>query len=162
MVKPIIKKIITGTFEVIKDSAGELGKAVSPGEIMNQLAGVQNTPDKNEMGEYLENVGDPTLTGDKLKQKEAELEAKKQKELEEARNVINPNPAHMRLPPRERELTPYEQSMKDWDEKNKAKAAETQQQSQVLSTPKSRPKGKLGATSHKATTEGLKKDTKFG
>ena len=128
---------------------------------MNQLAGTQNPPEKNEMGEYLENVGDPTLTGDKLKQKEAELEAEKQKELAEARNVINPNPAHMRLPPKERELTPYEQTVKDDEEKKKAKAVEAQQ-SQSLSMPKSKPKGKLGATSHKATTEGLKKDTKFG
>lgn len=162
MVKPIIKKIITESLEIVKDSARELGKAVSPGEIMNQLAGTQNPPEKNEMGEYLENVGDPTLTGDKLKQKEAELEAKKQKELEEARNVINPNPAHMRLPPQERKLTPYEQTVKDDEEKKKAKAVETQQQGQSLSIPKSRPKGKLGATSHKATTEGLKKDSKFG
>ncbi len=162
MIKPIIKKIITGSFEIVKDSARELGKAVSPAEMMNQLAGTQSSPPKNEMGEYLENVGDPTLTGDKLKQKETELEAERQKELEEARNAINPNPAHMRLPLRERELTPYEQSMKDWDEKNKAKMEEAQQQSQTLSTPKSKPKGKLGATSSKATTEGLKKDTKFG
>ena len=161
MVKPIIKKIITGTFEVVKDSTRELGKAVSPAEMMNQLAGTQNSPPKDEMGEYLEKVGDPTLTGDKLKQKETELEAERQKELEEARNVINPNPAHMRLPPRERELTAYEQTVKDDEEKKKAKAVEIQQ-SQSLAMPKSKPKGKLGATSHKATTEGLKKDSKFG
>lgn len=162
MVKPIIKKIITGTLEVVKDSAGELGKAISPGEMMNQLAGTQNFPPKNEMGEYLENLGDPTLKGEKLEAKKRELKTEEERQLEEARNVINPNPAHMRLPPRERELTPYEQSMRDEEEKKKAKAVEAQQQGQSLSMPKSRPKGKLGATSHKATTEGLKKDTKFG
>ncbi len=162
MVKAILKKIITGSLEVVKDSAEQLGKTISPAEMMNQLAGIQKPPEKSEMGEYLEKVGDPTLTGEKLEDRKKELKTEEEKQLEEARRAINPNPAHMRLPPQQRELTPYEQTVKDEEEKKKAKAVEAQQQGQSLSMPKSKPKGKLGATSHKATTEGLKKDSKFG
>lgn len=162
MVKSIFKKIITGTLEVVKESASELGKTISPGEMMNQLAGTQKPPEKNEMGEYLKNVGDPALTGDRLEARKKELKTEEERQLEEARRAINPNPAHMRPPPRERELSPYEQTVKDEEDKKRALAEQAQNQSQTLSMPKGKAKGKLGSTSHKATTEGLKKDSKFG
>ncbi|OGG20359.1 hypothetical protein A3D03_05940 [Candidatus Gottesmanbacteria bacterium RIFCSPHIGHO2_02_FULL_40_13] len=162
MIKSALKKIITGTFEVVKDSAGELGKTISPAEMMNQLAGTQQPPEKSEMGEYLEKVGDPTLTGDKLEARKKELKTEEERQLEEARRAINPNPAHMRPLPRERVLTPYEQRLEDDQKKKEAEVAEAQRQSQTLAMPKGKAKGKLGSTSHKATTEGLKKDSKFG
>lgn len=161
MVKPAIKKIILGSLEAVKDSAHELGKAVSPAEMMNQLAGTQHPDTQSEVGKYLENLGDPALKGERLEKRKNELESEEERDLEEARKLINPNPVHMRPAPRERELTAYEQSLKTEEEKKKALALEAQQ-SKTLAMPASKPKGRLGKTSQKASIEGFKKDTKMG
>lgn len=162
IVKKIIKSIASKSFEAVKDSAEKLGQAVNPGEMVNQLTGVNN-PQKSDVGEYLENLGDPKLRGENLEKRKQEAGTEDQKALEETRKILRTTtPAHMRLQSRQPELSAFEK-MKREEEEQKAQSVQANQiQRQQFVMPVSKPKGKLGTTSRKASIEGFKKDTKIG
>ena len=159
-----IKKIIAGGFEIVKDSTKEIAGAVGPGALLEHALG-QDKPKANEMGDYLKNIGDPELKGDKLKQKEAEINQKDQAEMENARRILAGLPPHMQLPREEKKLRPYEEKMKE--EEKKAQEVEAMQQKQQNSLAEPIVKQQRGSMRGKRKSpqkgfEGLKKDTKVG
>ena len=135
-----IKRIITESLETLKDKAkesvkegiGQLGKTVNPEELIKQATGVQQAG--NELSDYLKNVG-PNLTEEEIKKRRQEISGKDQKELEEARKVIqSTTPLHMKLPQRPKELRPYEKYWKDQEEKKQANIVQAKQ-ARPLVTP---------------------------
>lgn len=158
-----LKKIITSGFEIVKDSAKQIADTVSPGALIEHALGTKKSSDT--MGDYLRNLGDPSLSGDKLKQKEMEIKSEDEKKLEEARKILSGVPVHMKLPPKQPGPRAYEVTVQDMDRKQ-AQAIEAQKkQSQSAVAPKGKQqRGSLFAkrkTSAKGF-EGLVKDTKVG
>jgi len=157
-----VKKIIEGGLEFAKDSAHQLTKTISPGEMIKQALGQQP---KNEFTEYLKTVG-KDLTPEEYEKKKQEYENNAKKEEEEARKVIAAAlPAHMRLPPKQKELRPYEKMLQE-EEQKKAEAAEIRKkQPQPLAMPTSKQsRGMLFGKRKSANKgfEGMQKDTKVG
>ncbi|MCL4338201.1 hypothetical protein M1271_00760 [Patescibacteria group bacterium] len=165
--KKIIGKIIGGGFEAVKESAKQIADTVSPGALLEQALGKQKQSE-NTMGDYLKNLGDPSLTGDKLKEKEGEFKTEDEKKIEEARKLLQAAgglPAHMRLPPKEKELRPYELTVQE-EEKKKAAQVEAQkkQRSSMPAPSGKQPRGMLFGKRKSGGKgfEGLSKDTKVG
>lgn len=162
-VKKAISSIITGGFEAVKDSAKQIADTIGPDKLLEQAIGVKKSG--NEMAEYLKNVGDPTLTGDKLKQKENEFKTEDEKKLEAARKMLSAIPAHMRLPQKQSQPGAYEQTVQE-EERKKAQAVEMQKrQSQAMAMPTSKQaRGMLFGKKKSANKgfEGLVKDSKTG
>lgn len=159
-VKKIISDIAEAGLEVVKDSAKQIGQTVSPDKLLESVIGPKKS--SNEFSEYLKNLGNPDLSQEELEEQKKKFEKDKEDELEKARRVLRGEPAHMKLPPKQEEERPYEKTWQE-EEQKKALAVEAQKkQAQPLVIPKSKPKGRVGVTSQKATTEGLKKDTKIG
>ncbi len=162
-VKKVISNIITGGFEVVKDSARQIAETIGPDKLLEQAMGVRKSG--NEMADYLKNVGDPTLTGDKLKQAENQFKSEDEKKLEEARKMLSAIPAHMRLPQKQQQPSAYEQTVQE-EERKKAQAVEAQKrQSQSMAMPTSKQaRGMLFGKKKSANKgfEGLSKDSKAG
>ena len=119
---PMIKKIISDSLEILKDAAKEsvekgakqLVETVSPVKLLEQATGVKTG--SNTLGDYLKNQA-PDLTAEQIAQKNQA----DQKALEAARNIISSTtPAHMRLPQQPKELRPYEETLRDQEEKKQA------------------------------------------
>ena len=164
--KKIIGKIIGGGFEAVREGVKEVAQTVSPGALLEQALGTQKQT--NEMGDYLKNIGDPNLTGDKLKAREGEFKTEDQKKLEAARKMLALQgglPAHMRLPEKEKTLSPYEQSMKDLEQKKAAEVeARKKQQASAPAPSGKQPRGMLFGKKKSGGKgfEGLAKDSKVG
>jgi len=159
-VKKIIKSVIIEGFEAVKDSAKQIGETISPTGLLESAIGPKQK--NNEFTDYLKGLG--PLSEEQLNKKKKEYEDREKSDLEKARNILRPSiPDHMKLPQKPVESRPYEQVAQD-EEQKKAMAVEAQKRgpTQPLAVPKSKPKGRLGQTSQKATTEGLKKDTRIG
>jgi len=158
-----IKKIIAGGFEIVKDTTKEIAGAVEPGALLKHALGQDRKA--SEMGDYLKNIGDPALQGEKLKQREAEISQKDQAEMENARRILAGLPPHMQLPKEQKELRPYEENMQEEEKKAQEVEAQKQQQQQSLVEPTV--KQQRGSMRGKRKSpqkgfEGLKKDTKVG
>lgn len=158
-----LKKIITGGFEAVKDSAKQIVDTVSPGAIMEQALGHQRGK-KDELSDYLQNLS--SVSSEELEKKKKELTEEDQKKLEETRKkLLTTMPTHMRPQQKPPGLRPYETTIQE-EEKKKAQAVEAQKkQQQPLSTPAGKqPRGmlfgkrKVGGKGF----EGLVKDTKVG
>jgi len=65
-VKKVLKNIISGGFEAVKDSAKQIGQTVGPGALVEAALG-QEKPD--EFKEYLKSLGDKNLTPEELEKK---------------------------------------------------------------------------------------------
>ena len=165
----VAKKIISNVFETLKegtiDSVRQITDTISP-EALIKAALNKDKKETNMMGDYLSNSVDPSLMGEGFKTKEKEFAEKDASELEKARRLLNVIPEHMKLPPKPGELRPYEQRLKEEEEK-KARAVEAQK---VQQKPISAPSGKQARGSlfakkrHQAQSgfEGMKKDSKSG
>ncbi len=162
-VKKVISNIITGGFEAVKDSAKQIADTVGPDKLLEQAIGT--TKSGNEMSDYLKNIGDPSLTGDKLKQVEDQYKSEDEKKLEEARKVLSAIPAHMKLPQKRQQPSAYEQTVQE-EERKKAQAVEAQKrQSQSMAMPTSKQtRGMLFGKKKSANKgfEGLSKDSRAG
>lgn len=141
----VAKKIITGGFEIVKDSAKQLADTVSPGKLIEQAIG--SKPQGNEFADYLKGLG-PNLSPQELEKKKKEHSESDQQKLEEERKklqVAPTIPAHMRLPEKPKELRPYDAKNQE-DEGKKAQIVEAQRKNQPLADPKSKQsRGMLGA-----------------
>ena len=156
-----IKKVIHGGFEIIKDSARQLAKTVSPDEMAKQALGQQ----KSEFSQFLKDLS-PDTTPEQLENKKQELAAEDQKKLEEERKKLQLNyvPEHMKLPPKPKEPRPYEAAIQG-EERKKAAAVEAQKKSlPMIITPTSKQsRGMLFAKKKQPKgIEGLQKDAKAG
>ena len=145
-IMPKVKSIITGGFEVIKDSAKQLAGAVSPGKLVEQAIGPKTQ--SSEFSDYLKKLG-PDVSPEELEKKKKELGQADQKRLEEERKklqAVTTMPAHMRLPEKQKEPRPYEAALQE-EERKKAQAVEMQKkQPQPVSAPAGKqPRGMLGA-----------------
>ncbi len=162
-VKKVISTVLTGGFEVVKDSAKQIADTIGPDKLLEQAMGTKKSG--NEMSDYLKNIGDPSLTGDKLKQTEDQFKTEDEKKLEEARKMLSTVPAHMRLPQKQEQPRAYEQTVQE-EERKKAQAVEAQKrQSQSMAMPTSKQsRGMLGGKKKSANKgfEGLSKDSKAG
>lgn len=160
-VKKIISSVISEGIEAVKDSASQIGETINPTSLLESAIGPKQK--SSEFTDYLKGLG--PLTDEELEKKKKEYEDREKSELEKARSILRPSvPDHMQLPQKPQELRPYDQAVRD-EEQKKALAVEAQKKSsaQPLTVPKSKPKGRFGMpVKQKATTEGLKKDTRMG
>lgn len=156
-----VKKIITEGLEVVKDSARQLAKTVSPGELAKQALGQQ----KNEFSDYLKNLS-PDLSKEELEKKKKELSDEEKKKLEEARDTIKAAiPDHMRPIPKPPELRSFEKAKQEEEQKKAAQVEAMKKQSPPVITPAGKQqRGSLFAKKKGAAKgfEGLQKDTKVG
>jgi len=158
-----LKKVITeGLVEIVKDSAQQLAKTVSPEELLKQAAGRQTS----EFTDYLKNLGS-NLTPEELEKKKKELSEEEKKKMEDAKKVIQAAiPAHLRPGPKPAEPRPYEASIQE-EERKKAMQVEMQKkqaQATVQAPQGKQQRGSLFARKKKTTKgfEGLVKDAKVG
>jgi len=139
-----VKSIITGGFEIVKDSAKQLADTVSPGKLIEQAIG--SKPQGNEFSEYLKNSG-PNLSPEELEKKKKELSEADQQKLEEERRKlpgISTTPAHMRPPERQKELRPYDANIQE-KEREKAQIVEAQKKQPFVNPSSKQTRGMLGA-----------------
>jgi hypothetical protein len=166
----VAKKIISNVFETLKegtkDSVRQITDTISP-EALLKAALNKNKKETNMLGDYLSSAVDPSLTGENLKAKENEFAQKDASDIEKVRQLLNITPEHMKLPRKPEELRPYEQRLKEEEEK-KARAVEAQNKSQqtAIAAPIGKQaRGSLFAKKrHQAQSgfEGMKKDSKSG
>lgn len=150
LVKKIGKKIIEGGVELVKDSTTQLGKTVSPEEMLKQVTGAQGKGG-SELGDYLKNVG-PNLSEEEIKKKSEELGMSDQKDIENARKIIQATiPAHMKLPQKPAEPRPYESTVQD-EERKKALAIEAQRKQPVVTPIGKQSRGMFGKKRIKSST----------
>lgn len=141
-VKNIVKKIGEGTLEVVKDSARQIGKTVSPGTLLEQAIGPKK---ESEFTTYLKNLDEKNLTPEEFEKKKQELAQKDKTEAEKVRALLG-TPTHMKLPQKPKSLRPYEAAIQE-EERKKALAIEAQKKHpQPLMQPMSKQaRGMLGA-----------------
>jgi len=156
----IIKKIIKDTFESVKegakdtlrDSAKQLGKTISPAEMLKQATGGQSG--SSEFTEYLKKLG-PDLSPEEAAKKAAEVKKTDESTLQTARQTIQAaTPAHLRPSPRPKELRPYEQYWKDL-EQNKQKALNAQKSQAGGTSVQGKKKLRLGQSKQPKSTPGF-------
>lgn len=140
-IKNIVKKIGEESAEFIKDSARQVGKTISPTEMLKQATGTQN----NEFSDYLKNLSDKDLTPQQLELKQKEQTRKDEEEAKKLRLFLQSTPTHLRSAQKPEAPRPYEAAMEQ--ERKKAEAVEAQKkQQQPLSMPTSKQsRGMLGA-----------------
>lgn len=148
--KQVIKNIITGGFEVVKDSAKQLGKTVSPAGFIEQALGTKSGPPAGEAGDeftdYLKNLGDPNLTGANLEKKKKEVSEKEEEEKKKLRTFLQATPPHMR--PREKQAAPrpHEEVVQEEERKKAMQIEQMKSQPQPLMQPSvKQPQGMSGA-----------------
>ncbi len=156
-----VKKIISGGFEIIKDSARQLGKTVSPDELLKQALGQQ----KSEFSDFLSHSG-PELSREELEKRKKDLSEEEQEKLQQARKIIQAAiPPHLRPRPVKERLSPYEEKLKEEEEQKKAMAVEAKKKTLPVITPRGtcRKPGlnRIGRKQPKGF-EGFAKDTKIG
>jgi hypothetical protein len=109
-----LKKIITGSLEIVKESAKQLGETVGP-EALLKAAGVTPTAGKNEWSEYLaKEQSNPHLTGEKLVQANIN---QKQKDEEDQKKILASLPGlpdHMKPTSKTPEQSVYDAN---WEER---------------------------------------------
>ncbi len=156
----IIKKIIKDTFESVKEgakdtlknSAKQLGKTISPTEMLKQATGGQSG--SSEFTEYLKNLG-PNLSPEEAAKKAAALKSSDQADIEETRKVIQSAiPAHLRPALKPQEPRAYEQYWKDL-EQNKQKALTAQKSQAGGTSVQGKKKLRLGQTKQPKSTPGF-------
>lgn len=147
MVKQLIKKIIKTTLEegveFVKDSASQVGKAISPVEMLKQATGTQHS----EITDYLRNLSDKDLTPQQLEMKKKEQLLKDEEEAKKLRLFLNSTPDHLRPSPKQQPIRAHEATIQD-EERKKAHAVEAQkkQAQQSVGMPVSKQtRGMLGA-----------------
>lgn len=164
-IKGALKGIFEGGMEMVKDSAKQVADTVSPVKIIEGALGM-TPPKKDEFTQFLQKSG-PDLTPAQIEEKKKEFGSSDEKAMEEARKKLRAAiPDHMKLPPKQRELTPYEQTIQD-EEKKKAAMIEAQkkQQGQAVPAPSGKQaRGSLFARKKKpqASTFETSKNTKVG
>lgn len=158
--KKVLKNIISGGFEAVKDSAKQLGQTVGPGALLESALG-QKKPD--EFSEYLKNLGDKNLTPAELEKKKKEMAEKEEEDKKKLRTYLQATPVHMRLPQNQKEPTAYEKIQQE--EAQRVKEANVREKMpKVLQPTGSRPKpgGLFARRKGGRGFEGLQKDTKVG
>ncbi len=134
IIKGAIKGIFEGGVEMVKDSAKQVADTVSPIKILEGALGGKKSPPKNEFTEYLKNCG-PDLTPEQIEEKKKEFGNRDEEAMEEARKKLQAAiPDHMKLPLKQKELSPYEQAIQD-EERKKAAAIEMQKKQQAQAVP---------------------------
>lgn len=150
--KKIIKNIIEGGLEFVKDSGKQIGETVSPEKMLDSVLGPKETTD--EFTKYLQSLGGE-LTPEQIEQKKKEFEENKIKEMEEARKVLKGSvPPHMKPSPQPRQPSPYEEVVQE-GERKKAILLETQQkqrQQQVFTPAGKQQRGSLFARKKRPKT----------
>lgn len=111
-----VKKFFGNIFEQlkegVKDSAKQVAKPFTAEKLADHILNRESHPD--EFSEYLKNVGDPSLTGKKLEERQATHQSKDAAELERARSVIRAAmPEHMKLRPKPAEQPVYYKNIKE-------------------------------------------------
>ena len=159
-----VKKIITGGFEIVKDSAKQIADTVSPAAIVEQALRRQKDT-KNEVSEYLKNLS-PNISSEELEKKKRQLSEEDQKKLEEAREKLTAViPAHMRPSEKPRQPRPYEATIQE-EERKKAAFVEAQKKTPgpVFTPAGKQARGMLFGVRKPRVKgfEGLTKDTKVG
>ena len=158
--KRIIKGILEGGLEVVKDSAKQVASTVSPTALLESAIGPKKG---SEVTQYLQNLSDPNLSPEQLKENAAQIAKKDEKELEKTRALLTTTPAHMKVAPTAPSMSAYEATVAEMEQK-KALAVEMQkkQQSQSATAPKGKVRGNLFGKKKFKGSEGLAKDTKIG
>lgn len=158
--KRIIKGILEGGLEVVKDSAKQVASTVSPTALLESAFGAKKG---NEVTQYLQNLSDPNLSPQQLKEKAVQMAEKDEKELEKARALLTTIPTHMKVAPNAPAMSAYETTIAEMEQK-KAIAVEMQkkQQAQSAVAPKGKVRGNLFGKKKIKGSEGLTKDSKTG
>lgn len=159
--KQVIKNIISGGFEAVKDSAKQIGKAVGPGALIKAAVG-GGKPD--EYSEYLKNIGNPNLTGEELKKRKEETIQKDEREKNRLRTFLQTTAPHMRLPEKPAELRPAEKIEQEKQQRNAAMAQQQANQPKVIAAPAGKAKqgGLFARRKINKGLEGRQKDAKVG
>lgn len=162
----LIKSIITNTFEAVKDSAKQIVDTVSPGVMVEQALGQQQSQ-SSEFTEYLKNAG-PNLSPEEIEKKKQEFAQSDQSKLEEERKkLFSSIPAHMKLPQKQKPPRPYEAVIQE-GERKKAQAVEAQKKqagAQISAPAGKQARGSLFARKKKHVSTGfevIKGDKKAG
>ena len=160
-VKKVLKNIISGGFEAVKDSAKQIGQTVGPGALVEAALG-QEKPD--EFKEYLKSLGDKNLTPEELEKKKKEIAEKEEKEKSKLRSFLQSTPAHLRPSPQQREMRPYEVVTKEKEEKEAREKQLQEKMPKALPqmSSKAKPGGLFARKKGGKGFEGLQKDTKVG
>lgn len=160
-VKKVLKNIISGGFEAVKDSAKQITHTVSPGSLLESALG-QKKPD--EFSEYLKNLGDKNLTTEELEKKKKEIAEKEEKEKNKLRSFLQATPAHLRAAPLPKEMRPYEAIIKEKEEKETREKHMQEKMPRALPqmSSKAKPGGLFARKKGGKGFEGLQKDTKVG
>lgn len=141
--KQVIKNIISGGFEVVKDSAKQLGKTVSPAGFIEQA---METKSGDEFTDYLKNLGDPNLTGANLEKKKKEVSEKEEEEKKKLRTFLQATPAHMRIAQKQTAPRPYEEGIAEEERKKAMQIEQAKKQPKPLMQPTGKqPQSMLGA-----------------
>ena len=145
--KKIIGSIIEETGEFVRDSARQVAETVDPVKLMEQAAGIKKQ--ESEFSKYLKGLGG-SITEAELEKRKKEFAEKQEKDMEEAKSIINKAiPDHLK-PIKETEPSDYEKKMQE-EEMKKAQAVEAQktQQKQAMIVPAGQQKGVLGGKKKK-------------
>jgi hypothetical protein len=148
IVKNVGKKIIKGGIETLKEGARELGETVSRERVVEQIT--DKPRDEGGMGDYLRKLN-PNLSEEEI----AKLQKSQAEGLENARAVLrNATPEHMKLPPKPKELRPYERNLREKEEREKA-LVNAQERQQALSLPLivGKQRGRLGVARRPRTAD---------
>lgn len=160
-VKKVIKSIISGGFEAVKDTTSQLSQTVGPGALLEAALG-QKKPD--EFREYLKNIGDSKLTPEELEKKKKEMAEKEEEEKKKLRTFLQSTPSHMRPLEKPKELRPYEAIIKEKEEEAARQEELREKMPKPLSQTgsKRKPGGLFARKKGGRGFEGLQKDTKVG
>ena len=145
--KKIIRSIIEGGAEFVKESAGQMAETVDPVKLIEQTTGTHSA--SHEFSDYLKNlVGN--LSESEIEKKRQEFEKEQKTVLEEAEKVIKSAlPAHLKPAVPAKKPSVYEQNIRD-EEMKKAKAVEAQkQQKKAIVVPTGIRRGILGGLKRK-------------
>lgn len=158
--KKVLKSIITGGFEAVKDSASKIGKAVGPGALIEAAIG-GGKPD--EYSEYLKTIGNPNLTGEKLKEKKIETAQTDEREMSKLRTFLQATAPHMRLPENLPELRPAEKIEQEKQQQREAMAEQNAKGLKVITSPAAKPQAGGRPGGRRKVSKGFEqKDTKVG
>jgi len=157
----IIKSIVEGAGELVKDSVKQVKEVIDPAKLIDQATGAVK---KDEFSKYLKNLGG-NLTEDEIETRRKEFEAKKEKEMEEAQKVIRSLlPGHLK-PYREKEPSVYDENIRREEmKKAQAEEAKKKEQKESLFVPAGQQKGILGGVKRKPATADFErqKNVKIG
>lgn len=157
-VKKVIHKLKHESVEVVKDSAVQLGKAVSPVELIKQATGSQNS---SEMTDYLKKLGDESLTGEALEKRKEEIAKSDEDNKAKLRLFLNATPQHLKTAPGPTPERAYDVTIADMERK-KAQEAEAQKQQPLVSPTSKQTRGMMGKKRPKTADFEAKLNIKAG